>query len=52
MAGMEISADLDEELRVAVEQAVAKSFMNSFRLIMFIAAGLALAGRARGLVYD
>lgn len=43
LAGAEIPAGLSGEVREALERAVAESFMTSFRLVMLIAAGLALA---------
>ena len=43
LAGAEIPAKLSGEEREALEHAVAESFMVGFRLVMLIAAGLALA---------
>lgn len=43
LAGVEIPADVSPELSAALEQAVAASFVAGFRMLMLIAAGLALA---------
>ncbi len=43
LAGAEVPASLGAEARGAFEQAIAESFVDSFRLAMVIAAGLALA---------
>lgn len=42
LAGAETPAGLDDEASVAVERAIAESFVDSFRLVMLIAAALAL----------
>ena len=42
LVGIKVPADIDAELKAALEQAIADSFVYSFRLIMFIATGLAL----------
>lgn len=43
LAGAELPAGLGRELSTALEQAIGESFVASFRLVMLIAAGLALA---------
>ena len=43
LAAVELSADMPAELWTLLEQAIAESFVDSFRLVMFIAAGLAMA---------
>jgi len=43
LAGIALPANIPPEARVPVEQAVADSFIAGFQLIMFVAAGLALA---------
>ena len=48
LAGIEIPTGIDEELRAALELAIANSFVDSFRLVMFIATGLALASALTG----
>lgn len=42
LAGMEIPPSLSEEVGTALKQAIAESFVDSFRLVMLIAVGLAL----------
>jgi len=42
LAGMEVPSNLNMEARSQVEQAVARSFLSGFRLIMFAASVLAL----------
>ncbi len=44
LAGIEVPAGVNGEVREALEQAIAESFVYSFRLVMLVAAGLALAG--------
>ena len=44
LAGAEIPAGVADEVRAALQHAVADSFVSGFRLVMLIAAGLALAG--------
>ena len=44
LAGIELPAGLDAEMRRQVEQAIASSFVAGFRLIMFTSAVLALGG--------
>ena len=44
LAGIEVPAGVSGEVREALEQAIAESFVDSFRLVMLVAAGLALAG--------
>ncbi len=44
LAGIELPATIDVEMREQVEQAIAGSFISGFRLIMFSAAALALGG--------
>jgi len=43
LAGAEVPATISGEIRVALEQAIDESFVVSFRIAMFISAGLALA---------
>ncbi|MFQ5738467.1 MAG: MFS transporter [Acidobacteriota bacterium] len=43
LAGAEVSIDLNPELSTALERAIDESFVAGFRLIMLVAAGLALA---------
>jgi len=43
LGGMEVPAELAPALRTQLEQAVSESFVAGFRLIMFVAAGLAVA---------
>jgi len=42
LAGIVVSDEIDEELQTALEEAIANSFVDSFRLVMYIAAVLAL----------
>ncbi len=42
LAGIVVSDEIDEELQTALEEAIANSFVDSFRLVMYIAAALAL----------
>jgi hypothetical protein len=42
MAGAEVPADVSDETRAALEAAIAESFVGGFRLVVWIAAGLAL----------
>jgi hypothetical protein len=42
LGGAEVPDGVDNELRVALEQAIAESFVSGFRLAMWVAAGLAL----------
>ena len=42
LAGIEVPANIDAELKAALERAIADSYVDSFRLIMFIATALAL----------
>ena len=42
LAGAQVPAGIDGELRAALERAIAESFVAGFRLIMLIGAGLAL----------
>ena len=44
LAGMELPSDLNPQTRSQAEQAIAGSFISAFRLIMFLAAALALGG--------
>ncbi|MCH7761345.1 MFS transporter, partial [candidate division TA06 bacterium] len=44
LAGAEVSGDLGDELKGVLENAIAESFVDSFRLVMYIAAGLSLMG--------
>jgi len=48
LAGVEVPEGVSREVRAALKQAIAQSFVSSFRLIMFIAAGLALASALTG----
>ena len=43
LAGAEIPAGLTPDLTAAIRQAIATSFVDSFRLVIFISIGLALA---------
>jgi EmrB/QacA subfamily drug resistance transporter len=43
LAGAEIPAGLSDQLSALLSQAIAESFVSSFRLVMLIAVGLALA---------
>ena len=43
LAAAKVPDDISNELTNAIEKAIALSYVDSFRLIMFIAAGLALA---------
>lgn len=43
LAGAEVPPGLSNEVSAALRQAIAESFVDSFRLVMFIAVGLALA---------
>lgn len=43
LAGAQVPAGTDDEMRADMEQAIDESFVAGFRLVMFIAAGLALA---------
>ncbi|GAA6620219.1 MFS transporter [Scytonema sp. NUACC26] len=43
LAGAEVPASLSVELSAKLKQAIALAFVDSFRLVMFIAVGLALA---------
>lgn len=43
LAGAEVPAGLSTEMSAMLKQAIALSFVDSFRLVMFIAVGLALA---------
>lgn len=42
LAGAEVPAGVSNEVRTILSQAIAQSFVDSFRLLMFIAVGLAL----------
>jgi MFS family permease len=44
LAGVEVPSNLDPTIARTLEDAIAKSFVSSFRLIMFVSVGLALAG--------
>jgi predicted MFS family arabinose efflux permease len=46
LAAAEIPADLDPATRTALKEAVDRSYLDAFRLIMLICAGLALASAA------
>jgi len=50
LAAAEVPAGVRPELNAKIEQAIAESFVAGFRLIMLIAAGLALAGGITGLL--
>jgi EmrB/QacA subfamily drug resistance transporter len=43
LGGAEVPDGVDSDLQVALEQAIAESFVSGFRLVMWIAAGLTLA---------
>ncbi len=43
LAGAEVPAGLDRALSAALDRAIAESFVDGFRLVMLIAAGLAIA---------
>lgn len=42
LAGAEVPAGLSNELSAALRRAIAEAFVDSFRLVIFIAVGLAL----------
>jgi EmrB/QacA subfamily drug resistance transporter len=46
LAGIKVPSNVDAETRVELRQAVEHSFVSAFRLIMLVAAGLALASAA------
>jgi len=46
LAGLELPGNLDADTRKQLQQAVAESFISGYRLIMFIAACLAVASAA------
>jgi EmrB/QacA subfamily drug resistance transporter len=46
LAGLELPPNLNAETRKQVEQAIAESFVTSYRVIMFLATCLGLAGAA------
>ena len=46
LAGLELPANLNPDTRRQLQQAVAESFISGYRLIMFIAACLAVASAA------
>jgi len=48
LAALEISSEIDEELRLALEQAITDSFVDSFRLITLLAVALAGASAVVG----
>ncbi len=48
LAGVEVPDGASGDMRAALKQAIAQSFVSGFRLIMFIAAGLALASALTG----
>jgi len=50
LAAAEIPTDLSSELRARLKLNIAESFLAGFRLVMFIAAGLALASAATALL--
>ena len=50
LAAAEIPIDLSSELRARLKLNIAESFLAGFRLVMFIAAGLALASAATALL--
>jgi EmrB/QacA subfamily drug resistance transporter len=50
LAGARVPQDMDPELRVAVERAIDEAFISGFRVVMLIAAGLALASSGVALV--
>lgn len=43
LAGVQVPGHLDQKTRQALEDAISSSFVSSFRLIMFVSAGLAVA---------
>jgi EmrB/QacA subfamily drug resistance transporter len=43
LAGAEIAAGVGDDVAIALQQAIAESFVSGFRLVMLVAAGLALA---------
>ena len=43
LAGIEVPVDLAVEMKIRLQTAIFQSFVDSFRLVMFIAVGLALA---------
>lgn len=43
LAGAEVPPGLGDELRAALRRAIADSFVDGFRLVMFIAVGLGVA---------
>lgn len=50
LAGARVPVDIDPEIRVAVERAIDEAFISGFRIVMLIAAGLAVASAAVALV--
>ncbi len=50
LAGAKVPTGLSSEMSKALEQAIAESFVASFRLVMLIAAGLALASALSALL--
>jgi EmrB/QacA subfamily drug resistance transporter len=46
LAAADLRTGIDSDLRAGIEQAVKKSFVSGFRLVMLIASGLALASAA------
>ncbi len=50
LAGAEIPTDVSSEMRIALKQAIAESFVASFRWVMLIAVGLAMVSMFIALV--
>ena len=51
LAGIELPTGLDPELVRSLERAIDESFVSGFRLVMLLAAGLALGSSVISLVY-
>lgn len=50
LAGAELHAEVDLETKAALKRAIDESFLSGFRLVMTVAAGLALAGALSALI--
>jgi hypothetical protein len=50
LAAIEIPRDIDTPVRAAMRRAIDDSFVGGFRLVMFIAAGLAMLSAATAML--
>jgi hypothetical protein len=46
LAGLQVPADLNPGMKIAIKEAIGEAFVFGFRIVMLICAGLSVAGAA------